>query len=267
MKKKLFLLILSLVFIFCPTFASEKIQFQNNDIGIYVFKIDTNKYGDKIKPFMAPHLATPQKVYEDNCFDLVVNAGFFDVKNGKTVSYVTIDNKLVGDVEKYTELVNSLKKEDRLEKVLSRAELRILENEKHKLKFDIAYHNDPVLKGYTIKHALQGGPMLAPTMDLVQEGFVVYDKDVVKSQSVDILKRRERTAIGLKGKWLYIVLFTKEHKVDANEMRDYMKNNLKLKKIMAFDGGLSTSINYKDISIGSLGKYQRRVKSFLVIER
>ena len=104
-------------------------------------------------------------------------------------------------------------------------------------------------------------------MDLVQEGFVVKENDVVKSQSVDILKRRERTALGLKGKYLYIVLFTKDHKVDAYEMRDYLSQELKLKKIMSLDGGLSTAVNYKNISVGSLGKYQRRVKSFLVVER
>ena len=82
-----------------------------------------------------------------------------------------------------------------------------------------------------------------------------------------ILKRRERTLIGLKGNNLYIVLFTKDHKVDANELKQYAKDTLKLKKAMALDGGLSTAINYKDMNIGSLGKYQRRVKSFLVIER
>ena len=175
---------------------------------------------------------------------------------------------MVADVEDDIKLMQELKANDRLEKVLSRAELRILENRRHKLKFDIAYHDDPIKKGYKIKHALQAGPMLYPTMDLVQEGFVVKENDVVKSQSVDILKRRERTALGLKGKYLYIVLFTKDHKVDAYEMKQYMEKNLKVKKAMALDGGLSTAANYKNISINSFGKkYQRRVKSFLVVER
>ena len=265
-RRKFLLLVLLIIFGFYPAMAKDKIEFINNDIGVYVFKINTKEYGEKIKPYMAPRLTTPQKVYEDKCFDLVVNAGFFDVKNGKTVSYVTIDKKLVGDVNKYPELIKGLKKEDRLEKVLNRAELRILEKN-NKLKFDIAYHNDPVLNGYEIRHALQAGPMLSPTMDLVNEGFVVMEDNMVKSQSVDILKRRERTAIGLKGKYLYIVLFTKDHKVDAHEMKDYMTDILKLKKIMAFDGGLSTAITTKDFSTGSLGNHQRKVKSFLVIER
>ena len=33
---------------------------------------------------------------------------------------------------------------------------------------------------------------MLPTMDLVQEGFVVKEDDVIKSQSVDILKRRDQ---------------------------------------------------------------------------
>ena len=267
MKKKLFILVLSMVFALNPLFAKDKIDIINKDTGVYIFKIDTSKYGDKIKPFITPRLTTPKKVYDDNCFDFVVNAGFFDVKNGKTVSYVTIDNKLVGDVNKHEELIKSLENEKRLDKVLSRGELRILEKNNN-IKFDIARHDEPIQNGYTLKHALQAGPILYPDMDLEGEGFVKYDEEgIVKFQSVDILKRRERTAIGLKGKWLYIVLFTHDYKVDANEMRDYMHNKLKLKKILAFDGGLSTSVSYKDIQIGSIGKHQRKVKSFLVIER
>lgn len=265
--KKFLLFIFCLLLTVAPTLASEKIKYSSPQTGIYIFKINTAKYGDKIKPFMVHHLTTPKKVYDDNCFELVVNGGFFDVKNGKSVSYVVIDKEVVGDIENYKELTRKLEEEGRLDKVLTRAELRILENKNGKLKFDIAYHTDPIPDGYTLKHALGAGPMLEPTMDLAKEGFVVYENGMVKSQSVDILKRRERTAIGLKGKNLYIVLFTTAHKVDAYEMRDYMVKNLKLKKILALDGGLSTSINYKDTSVGSLGKYQRRVKSFLVIEK
>lgn len=271
MKNKFTLFILFLVFTFVQFMplaqAKDKVKVINDTPGVWVFKINTKKYGNKIKPFVTKRLETTTKVYEDNCFDLVVNGGFFDLRSGASVSYVTIDNELKSDVEENTRLVKNLKNQDRLDKVLSRTEFRILENKKHKLKFDIARHTDKTPKGYAIKHALQAGPMLYPSMDLVEEGFVVYDKDVVKHQSVDILKRRERTALGLKGKYLYIVLFTKDYKVDANEMRDYLKEELKIKKAMALDGGWSTSLNYKNISIGSLGRGQRKVKSFIVIER
>ena len=267
--KKIVLVFLSVIFCFSfgSANAKEKIKMINDTPGIYIFKIDTKKYGNSIKPFVTPTLQTPQKVYEDNCFDLVVNAGFFDVKTGKSVSYVTIDNKKVADVEENTSLISSLEKQNRLENVLKRGELRILQKGDN-LKFDIALHNEPVKEGYTIKHALQSGPILFPDMDLAGEGFVLYDeKENVKFQAADVLKRRERTAIALKGKYLYIIIFTKENKVDINELANFIKHELKAKKALAFDGGLSTAINYKNISIGSIGKHQRRVKSFLVIER
>lgn len=267
MKRIVLVAFLTFLFIFAPAFAKDKIELVNDTPGIYVFKINTKKYGKKIKPYMTKRLTTPQKVYEDECFDFVVNGGFFDVKNGKSVSYVTINNELVADVEQNIKLTKELKLQNRLDKVLSRAEFRILEKKNGKLKFDIALHNDPVKKGYFIKHALQAGPMLYPDMDLVNEGFVVKEDGKVISQSVDILKRRERTVLGLKGKYLYIVLFTKDNKVDATEMRDYMIDTLKVEKAMALDGGLSTAVNYKNLIIGSMGKYQRRVKSFLIVER
>ncbi|MBQ7287666.1 MAG: phosphodiester glycosidase family protein [Candidatus Gastranaerophilales bacterium] len=267
MKKNILLIILALVFTFAPAIAKEKIEVINDDAGVYVFKINTKKYGDKIKPYMTKKLTTPKKVYENCCFDLVVNGGFFDSKTQRSVSYVTIDGEVVADVENNISLMEQLKEDGRKEKVLSRSEFRIMENKRHKLKFDIANHNAPVKRGYKIKHSLQAGPMLHPQMNLIDEGFVVKENDKITFQSADVLKRRERTAIGLKGKYLYIVLFTKDHKLDVNEMRDYLTENLKLKKTMALDGGLSTALNYKNISIGSLGKYQRRVKSFLVVER
>lgn len=265
--KKIISVFILMIFSFAPVFAKEKIEMINDNSGIYVFKINIKKYGDKIKPYIVPDVETPKKIYNDCCFDLVVNGGFFDVDNQKSVSYVTIDNKMVADVEDYEELCKQLKEEGRLDKVLSRAEFRILENKRHKLKFDITSHNTPPQKGYKIKHALQAGPELLPLMNLEKEGFVVYDDGFVKSQSVDILKRRERTALGLKGKYLYIVIFTRDYQVDANEMRDYMKDKLKVKKAMALDGGLSTALNYKNVSLGSMGRYQRKVKSFLVIEK
>lgn len=258
------------LFIICltlPALAADKVQVNNDDFGVWVFKINLKKYGKKIKPFYTDKLTTPKKVYDDNCFDLVVNGGFFDVQNGKSVSYVTIDGAEVLDPNSHVVLIENLKKQDRLDKVLSRAEFRILENRRGKLKFDIARHNDPIEKKYHIKHSLQAGPEIYPCIDLEGEGFIRIENDIAYDLGVDILKRRERTALALKGKYLYIVIFTRDHKVDAKEMREYLINNLKVEKAMALDGGLSTAINYKDISIGSLGKYQRRVKSFLVIER
>lgn len=267
MKKLLATLLIALFCLSTNAWAKEKIEFQNPQAGVYIFKVNTKKYGKSIKPHMSDRLKTPRRIYENNDFELVVNGGFFDVKNGKSVSHVIINNEDVSNLDKNIAFLETMENEQRLENVLNRGELRILENKRGKLKFEIAFHNDPVKKGYKIKHSLQAGPIMLPTMDLVQEGFVKYEDGMVKFQSADVLKRRERTAIGLKGKCMYIIVFTKEHKADINELKEYFEKELKIKKALAFDGGLSTAFNYKNLSIGSIKKYQRKVKSFLVIER
>ena len=71
------ILSLTIVFIFCamPVLAKDKIEMINDDIGVYIFKINAKKYAHKIKPYIVQNVETPKKVYNDNCFDLV------DVKN------------------------------------------------------------------------------------------------------------------------------------------------------------------------------------------
>ena len=58
---------------------------------------------------MTKKLTTPKKVYDDYCFDLVVNGGFFDSKTQRSVSYVTIDGEVVADVENNISLMEQLK--------------------------------------------------------------------------------------------------------------------------------------------------------------
>ena len=42
---------------------------------------------------------------------------------------------------------------------------------------------------------------------------------------------------------------------------------MKFDKAMALDGGASTSVNYRDVEIYSNTGLQRRVKSFLIVEK
>ena len=56
MKKKILTVCLAFIFILCPVFAKDKIKVIDKDLGIYIFKINTKKYGEKIKPYLAPKL-------------------------------------------------------------------------------------------------------------------------------------------------------------------------------------------------------------------
>ena len=112
--------------------------------------------------------------------------------------------------------------------------------------------------------------MLLPKLRLEEESFVRYDGEKLVDIAADVTKRRERTIVGIKdgffgNDYLYIIIFTNKHKATMKEARDYCKG-LHLTKAMGFDGGASTSINYKDIEIISSFGNTRKVKSFLVIE-
>ena len=269
-KKITVFIIFLFTFLFSSGFclANEGIEVYN-DNGIYVFKISLKTYKDKIKPYVAQTLTNTSDVYKNGNYKLVVNGGYFDTTTGAPVSIVKIDKKTVETIFDNPDLLTSLGKKDRAEGVINRTELRILKDFRNQTRFDIAPHIAPVPSGMKIIHSIQAGPMILPDLRLVEESFIKYNEGKIVPLGADVLKRRERTVIGLKnGKrddYLYIIIFTKDSKMALNEVRDYCKN-LGLDKAMNFDGGASTSINYGDIEIFSEQGSQRRVKSFLVIE-
>ncbi len=270
-KKILFLLTAITVFALPVCATDDGIEVQNKN-GIYIFKIPLKKYGNKIKPYVAPELTTTSDVYnnKDLNFKLVVNGGFFDPKNGAPVSEVTIDKKEVQSLFSNIELIDSLNKQKRVEKVINRTEFRVLENYDNTLDFDITEHFTIPKDNVEIKHSIQAGPMILPNLRLEEESFITYKKNKLIDLAADVSKRRERTIIGLKrglfhNDYLYIIIFTQNHRVSLTEAKLYCEA-LHLNKAMAMDGGASTSINYKDIEIYSSHDNTRKVKSFIVIE-
>ncbi len=267
------IIISAFIFLFAlstPAFAKKStdgITMEHSIPGVYIFKMDTKKMGDKIKPHVAEKLTTTSDIYKNNeNFSLVVNGGFFDILTGDAVSYVTIDGKTVETPFSNMKLIQNAGKTNRLEAILNRAEFRILQDRKGELSFDIDNHFAPVQEGKTIKHSIQGGPFIYPRMNLEKESFVKKENNKITFQAADVLKRRERTVLGIKNEILYLIIFTNQNKVTVNEIKDFCKK-MKLDKAMALDGGASTSINYKDVEIYSNTGLQRRVKSFIVVEK
>ena len=63
-----------------------------------------------------------------------------------------------------------------------------------------------------------------------------------------------------------IIIFSNFAPVTLNEAAKKLEK-YRFDKIMALDGGPSTSLNYKDNEIFSSGNEQRKVKSFLIIQK
>lgn len=264
--KKIYLIISIFFAVFLTSaFQCEKdITVTEPSPGVYVLKLNTSKLKGCIKPYIVENLKTNKEVYDLTKAKMVINAGFFDIKNQQTVSYVTIDNKVVLDPTKNANLMDNKVLKPYLNKILNRSEFRILSCGGD-TKYDIAPHDAPVQSGCYIKHSIQGGPMLVPDLRLEEEFFILKKNGKIVSQSASSLMKYARTAIGIKENDIYIIIATTKAPMCLEDVSCLAKK-LGLEKAMAFDGGGSTSIDYGDIHIVSdKDATARKLKSFLIV--
>lgn len=261
MKKILLLLVMVLISCMC-TFASE-IYYDYND-GIYHIIIPKGK---KIEFVSKERLTTNSDVHKEMKAVLTVNAGFFDPKNQKTISFVYNDGLLLESPIENENLVFNETIMDNWDKVGNRTEFRITDNN-GKIHYDIAPHNAPY-DGKLIASA-QAGPMLLPDLRLEEEFFIVKNEEgKVIRESASVLHKTARTLIGLKNGVVHIFIVTNEHPMTIFEARDLCKS-FGLEKAMAFDGGSSTSVDFKkELHVTSVGIKSdatgRKLKSFLIL--
>ena len=240
---------------------------ENN--GIYIIKINTKKVGNLFKPYYVTNLKTNREVYDETNARLVINAGFFDPKNHQTVSYLTLNGNLILNPHNNKNLMENKHLKQYMDKILNRSELRVLQSRfDDSLLYDIAPHNDPAPSGYTILHAIQGGPALAPILRLEEEFFVLTDKEgKIISQSASSLSKYARTLVGIKNNDVYFVIATNSKPVTLIEASDIMKKE-GFSKAMAFDGGGSVSVDFRDTDlhiISDKNMTARKLKSFWVV--
>ena len=271
MKKIVCLLSLLALFII-PSYSSP-IEVDYSD-GIYHIILSGDKIKKQIKCVSSPSLITNKDAHLNSGSLLTVNTGFFDPKNGKTISYISNDYQIVEDPLFNSNLMNNPVLRKNMQKILNRTEFRVLDCDS-KYKYEIAQHNASVNFECSVKEAAQGGPQLLPNLRLEEEFFIVKDKEGnVVRESASVLHKVPRTLIGIKNlqkeqQELHIFIVTNSHPMDIYEARDLCKS-YGLDSAMAFDGGSSTSFNYKDISVISTqdsGDTGRALKSFLIIKK
>ncbi len=270
MKNNFIIVVLSMIFIlfFQNTVIAKSLPYSivQDPNGVYVVQINTIKAKNNIMPFAVDGLETNYDVFKYLGAKLVVNAGFFDPKNKKTVSYVVINNELILDPTKNENLMSNESLKPYMDKILNRSEFRILENDKGHLIYDIALHNSEAIDGYKIKHSIQAGPMLLPNLQLEDEFFIVKKDGKIVTESASSLHKYARTAIGIKEDYIYLFIVTNENPMNLMELRDLTKK-WGMEKAMAFDGGGSTSFDVQELHIVSEKDNQaRKLKSFLIIK-
>ncbi len=257
----------------CPAGrGSEKIEI-TNDNGLYIIRIPKERNAN-IRPYITKSLAFNKDIFAKTGAELVINAGYFDPNNKKTSSYVVIDGKTVLDPTTNNSLMTNSSIKPYLNLVLNRTEFRVLDCH-GQTKYDIAAHNAKPPFRCQIKHSIQAGPMIYPDLRLSREYFVMKDKDGnVTRDSITALKKCARTAIGIKDGDVYIIIANIYHKLTLPGLYKVCED-LGLEKAMNFDGGGSTSLNYKGTDnpqyknfeiTSDKNKNARKLKSFLLID-
>ncbi len=269
--KKLFTLVM--ITLFAGTaLAANPIDIDYTD-GIYHIVLKGDKIKKQIQFITSQNLITNKEAHNKAKALLTINAGFFDPNNQKSISYIVNESQTVEDPLFNDGLMTNPVLRQNLSKIINRTEFRILDCDS-KLKYEIAQHNASVDFMCSVVTSAQGGPQLLPNLRLEEEFFIVKDKEGnVIRESASVLHKTARTLIGIKnidGKQeAHIFIVTNEHPMDIYEARD-LCSSYGLDSAMAFDGGSSTSLNYKKINVTSTqnsGDTGRALKSFMIIKQ
>lgn len=265
--KKIFLVLLVLISFSTTAYAVGDIDIEK-DNGIYHITLKGEKIKKRIKFVASEDLKTNKEAHIAANSTLTVNAGFFDPKNGKTISYIMTDRMISADPMFNSSLLGNPFFRKNMNLILNRSEFRIMQCG-NKFQYDIVGHNAGVPFGCNIITSAQGGPLILPELRLEEEGFIVKDEEGnITRESASVLHKTSRTIIGLKGNdECHILIITDENPMDMYEVKELCKK-YNLTRAMAFDGGSSTSMNYKNkIEVTSLkgDGAGRMLKSFMLV--
>lgn len=262
--RKFLLLLVLILFTNTVGFAAERYTINHNN-GIYHIVIPYNEHSNRVEFVLTENLMTNRELHKKSGAEFTINTGFFDPNNQKTISFVYTDGILAESPLFNENLINNPYLMMNWNKIANRTEFRVMKDG-DKYVYDIAPHDAPYT-GELITSA-QGGPALLPEMDLEKEFFIVKDGGKVIRESASVLHKCARTLIGLKGQDIHILIVTDKHPVTIEECAELCRS-MGLDKAMAFDGGSSTSFDYKKkihvVSTGIKGDSTgRKLKSFMI---
>lgn len=262
---KLFILLFVYILFNSNAYAKDiDISFDN---GIYHIVLKGESVKRKIKFIASESLMTNREAHFTSRSQLTINTGFFDPNNSKTISYIVTDRNTAADPLLNENLLNNPVLRGNLDKIINRSEFRVLDCD-NKYKYEIVPHKTAVDFSCDLITSAQGGPMILPKLKLEEEFFIVKDKEGnIVRESASVLHKVARTIIGIKDNNAHILIITDKNPMDMYEVQALCKS-LGFEKAMAFDGGSSTSMNYKKklevVSTEDSGT-GRMLKSFMII--
>ena len=263
------LIVLLLTIAISCGFCNQEPVVVNFDDGIYHIKLEGKKIEKGLKFVSSEKLMTNKEAHSSSGSKLTINAGFFDPKNQKTISYIVTDRNTVADPLLNENLLSNSVLRQNIDKIINRTEFRVVDCD-GKTHYEIVPHKTNLDFPCSVVTSAQGGPMILPELKLEEEFFVVKKDGVVVRESASVLEKTARTIIALKkgnnGQEIHILIITNKNPKTIYEVRD-MCEKLGFDTAMAFDGGSSTSLNYKNTIdlVSTPSKSGRMLKSFMVL--
>lgn len=214
----------------------------------HLIVIDTRSDNWKVKPAVsAATKATSEFATAENA-SAAINAGFFNLSDGESTSYITINGKPACNPKNNKALTENPKLQPFLDRIFDRHELRFYQDTTGKTHTQIAKHSDTGIPGWQLLHAVQGGPQLLPVLTAEQEAFIRKESDGKEVDSIGCNKTAARTACGITEDG-YLLLLTvcgngqnpESKGITLQQLADLLKQ-LGCKQALNFDGGSSSTM-------------------------
>lgn len=219
-----------------------------NGSEIHLVVAPVNSASWDFKPAVAERLAPTSQQSRSRQASLGVNGGYFSLRDGKSISYVTIDGVTVEDPSKNEALTKNPGLKPYLHAILNRSEVRFLEDAKGQEEIQIATHEAALPDGDKLRHAIQAGPQILPKITAEEEAFVRKQADGTTVDAIRTTSPAARSAIGLTPDNFVMVACVAGKGQDQESsgltlvsMASVMRQ-LGCNKALNFDGGASTTM-------------------------
>lgn len=202
----------------------------------------------RLRPHVAAKTAPTSRIGTQENASAGINGGFFNLSDGVSASYITLDGKTIADPRENKALIENQKLQPFLEQIFNRSELRVLRTKKGKFDYQIATHSTPLPPNMELVDSLQAGPQLLPVLRSEEEAFLRKQADGSVADSIGCKKPAARSAVGFTADGYAIILAVagkgqdpESSGITLEELADLMRR-LGCVSALNLDGGSSTTL-------------------------
>lgn len=215
----------------------------------HIVYVDTTGGAVAIKPYMSESIETTSSAAAKNNAIVAINAGFFNLSDGESTSYIVLNGKQLCEPKHNAALVNNEGLKPFLTKIFNRSELRFLIDKNSKMHMTIQAHSDAVPAGLKVLDSIQAGPQLLPKYTARDEAFVRRPPGATKdADSIGTNMRAARTAFGITkaGKAVLVCVEGRRTKefaegISLPNLAEFMRR-IGCESAINFDGGTSSTM-------------------------